>query len=257
MIAPLVVTDAQAHPPMTGLNTWLVASAREQRPVTLDEVYPCRCEDLDPDPPQWKVERAKRADGNVYRCDPWISKKGRNVGQWDNRCPCWGQVRDGRPDGCCAHHEGNPRYIEVGPDGRPLHATIPPDREAGWRAPHERVERDIEDVHPSAAYAEALGMPVDVEPDPYVRRWSHAELHCDCRTPWDHIVDKDGKPTERGAGFHCSADGCHTNWRNAATALMHKRSVLVPCRRPESIVDVETGASVLRARMEGGFTVWG
>jgi hypothetical protein len=182
-------------------------------------------------------------------------------------------IRDGRPEGCCAHHDGNPRHLPVGPDGRPLaapvlagmlHATIPPGRPADWQAPHERVaedrdarneQRPIEDVAPAAAYADALGIPLDVEPEPYRRRWPAAEITCTCPTPWDHLVTKDGKPAEKGIGYHAVC--CHTNWRNASIAAMHKRSILDPCRPPQSIVDIETGVRVLRARDEGGYLVWG
>lgn len=222
------------------------------------EPAPCRCEDIDTDPPQWKVERARRSgDSSVFVCDPYISKKGYNVGRWTNRCPCWGLDRDGRPDGCCAGHPHNPRYAELGPDGLPLVTTLEPAREAGWQAPHERAERRVEDITPTTAYVAALGMPVDDEPEPYVRRWTHAELHCSCATPWDHMRDKDGKQLVRGIGQHCGDDGCHRNFRNLPTLLMHRKTVLEPCRDPATIVDVMTGEPLLKARVDLGFTVWG
>jgi hypothetical protein len=251
---------------------WIVASQREGRPVAggLADLYPCRCEDIDTDPPIWKRERAARTgDPTVFICDPYVSKKGHNVGRWTNRCPCWGGRRDHAREGCCAHHEGNPRYLPVGPDGRPLaapllaemlHDTIPPSRDAGWQAPHERIERPIHDVAPAAAYAEALGIPYEAEPEPYVRRWKHAELHCDCPTPWDHMTsrDSDGKlKVARGHGHHCSADGCHTNWRSYAASVVHCRDVTKPCTPPQSIVDCETGEPLLRARMDGPYLIWG
>ena len=240
-------------------GTWLAAGTPSCQP------YPCQCEKIDDDPPQWKVERARRTgDLTVFACDPYISKKGYNVGRWTNRCACWGQRRERRPEGCCAHHEGNPRYLPVGPDGRPLaapvlagmlHETIPPDREAGWQAPHERVERSVRDVAPTTAYADALGIPVDVEPAPYVRRWSAQELHCACPTPWDHLVTKEGKPAEKGIGYHCC--NCHCNFRNVAVASAHQRNATDDCRPPETIQDTETGRPVLRPRAEGQFVIWG
>lgn len=239
----------------TPCPVWLGAGVRGCQP------FPCRCEDIDDDPPQWKIERARRTgETAVYRCDPYISKKGYNVGQWVNRCPCWGQLRDGKPEGCCVNHSGNPRYVEVGPDGRPLGrpsiATILPGRPADWQAPHERAERrPVEDVEASTAYADAIGIPLDVEPTPYVRRWTREELHCDCRTPWDHMITKEGKVAEKGIGYHCAA--CHNNFRNSAVAGMHQRDIMLPCRPPASIVDFETGARVLRMKLEGAHAVWG
>jgi hypothetical protein len=136
-----------------------------------------------------------------------------------------------------------------------LHETRPPDREAGWRAPHERVERPVEDVEPATAYADALGVPLDVEPTPYARRWSAQELHCACPTPWDHLVTKEGKTAAKGIGYHCV--GCCTNFRNVAVASTHQRNAGDQCRPPATIVDPETGRPVLRPWEDGVFVVWG
>lgn len=249
MTAPLVI------PP----GHWIAASHAAGHLVACEPgaAYPCRCEDVDPDPPQWKRERAARSGENtVLRCDPYLGKRGKWAGRWNNMCPCWGQSPEGKPQGCCAYHPHNPRntgYALLGLDGE--HVRLP--GQTVEVLPGERKDRrrvvDIEGVDPE--YAISLGLPVDIEPEPYVRRWAHAELHCACRTPWDHMVDAKGKPLERGIGFHASC--CHTNWRNSAVAAMHKRSITDPCRPPESIVDVERGVPVLRARNELGFTIWG
>lgn len=241
------------------MGRWLIVGTPGDQP------YPCRCEEPDKNPAAWKIERARKTgETTVYLCDPYISKRGKDAGQWVNRCPCWGDNPEGKPDGCCAHSPHNPRFRVV-LDGVVVGstATIPPDREAGWRAPHERIERPIVDVDPLDEYAEVLGMPRDIpgvsELGTYVRRWTDAELHCACPTPWDHLVtrDRDGKrKASPGVGVHCGEGGCHENFRNLAAMIMHRRTILEPCRPPATIRDPERGTPILRQRVEGPYIIW-
>lgn len=243
-------------------DRWIIAGTPASDP------YPCQCEKVDPDPPQWKVERARRTgDPTVFACDPYVSKKGKDVGQWVNRCSCWGDKPDGKPEGCCAHSPHNPRFRVI-LDGVVVAQTapLPIAREAGWRAPHERAERPIIDADLDSylaldEYAEALGMPRDTpgpsELGPYLRRWTHVELHCTCPTPWDHLVtrDQDGKlKAQRGVGHHCT--DCHENFRNPNVAQAHRRTVLDPCRPPATVRDPEYGTPILRQRVEGPYVIW-
>jgi hypothetical protein len=208
--------------------------------------YPCLCEELDPHPLDWKVERARRSGqgSDVYLCDPYIHK---GSGQWRIRCSCWGQKPDGRPEGCCAHHEGNPRYwiiidgLRVTPDG-----PVP----AAHTAPLSPAERYA--APPAPSPLPDLLHP----PEPYRPRWTREELHCACPTPWDD--------DSRSSGFHCSNDGCHTNWRNLGAARQHFRQLpggLWRCVAPETLRDVgpgpTTGQPTVRARYEGAHVVWG
>lgn len=274
---------ATAH---TG-GTWLVASLKEGRPITLDEAYPCRCEDLDDDPPQWKVERAKRTgDGTVFRCDPWQVK---GTAEWRNRCDCWGQALEGKPEGCCAHHERNPRYLVIieGVDitagaediPKPVDSAPPPllddDDPAGadeTSAPSETTPPPLDDDYPDwteqpdgadrrsppevdDAPPDYLGQafslpPEDPAPARYARRWSADEITCPCRTPWDGL--------KKGFGFHCVA--CCRNFKNVGAAQMHG-GWLKPCKDPASIVDMgpgpTTGTPLMRlSYSDSGHEVW-
>lgn len=126
---------------MTG---WIVAGALLERPVPATEAYPCLCEQPDPDPPAWKAERAQRSgDPIVYLCDPYLARKGRHVGTWQNRCPCWGMPRiddrtgTPRPGGCCVWSEHNPAYAATvmrGIDWRRRYGEQPGDRHG--KGPH-------------------------------------------------------------------------------------------------------------------------
>jgi hypothetical protein len=80
-----------------------------------------------------------------------------------------------------------------------------------------------------------------------VRRYSHAECHCGCATPWD------GQKVS--SGYHCP--NCHSNWTNLGTAEHHRRRMSGVCRLPGDVVDVDTGRRLLAARSVGGFEVWG
>jgi hypothetical protein len=227
---------------------WLVASNKEGRPISLDGPYPCRCEDVDYDLPQWKRERALRSGRKiVYVCDPYLHK---TTSTWRNRCMCWGRVRDDHlPDGCCANHEHSPRY-SVRIDGVLLDPTVEPPPVEGAVAPAEVVDVELPPEDP----AEELGQRFADETGdfavirmPYVPHWSAAERTCECTTPWDGV--------KKGYGYHCVA--CHVNWTNVGVAGLHQRSILDPCKPPVSIVDCELGTPILRMRTEGRHVVWG
>lgn len=198
---------------------------------------PCRCQETRADAPDWVRDR-----GNVT-C--WWRKK--TTGQIRSRCPCWGDSRDGKPGDCCAHHSANPRYLDVpaaalaDPDAPPVvpdpvdPADLPP---AGWHAPHERADWDDD--------GEPWGPDPARERKPFVRRWQPAELTCPCPTPWDA---KKGP----SAGVHCPT--CHCDFANTGTAAMHRRRWTDPCIPPEGIVDVDTGAGLLRLSMDGVWSI--
>lgn len=248
MSHPIVVTDALEHPPMSGLGTWLVASHREGRPVTSMEVYPCRCLDIDEEPPGWKLERAQREGRRtVLRCDPWIAKKGRLVGRWDNRCPCWGRRRDDAlPGHCCSRHEGNPAYATTSALGI---EALTPDDSGGY--PLGRMlgnmleaDRQFSDGEPADAPWFDDGEPAS---EPYVRTWSAAEITCPCRTPWDSVKDA------RQCGYHCVA--CHENFKNWAASRAHQKQITDRCKFPGRQLNVD-GRPVYRVSTVGGLTVW-
>ncbi len=236
----------------TPCGIWLGSGRRNCEPPV------CHCEDIDPDPPSWKSERARRSgESAVYICDSYIAKKGHWAGRWTNRCPCWGAVRDSLPEGCCAWHPWSPRYAPLQPGtSLPVLAPMHGAPVAGTGTYLDALDgrRPVEDAQASSAYADALGIPLDVAPAPYVRRWTREELHCDCPTPWDHMITKDGKVSEKGIGFHCVQ--CHCNFLNPGVAALHRRSILEPCRDPATIRDPERGTRVMRARDAGGMVVW-
>lgn len=224
---------------------WVAASKLEHRLVIggPGELYPCRCADLDPDPPAFVADQYP--PGQVPRCRPWVSKKGKDFGLTLSRCPCWGRLRDERlPDTCCARHEHNPWYLGAAEVAALKHAAIVAEyaRSASPATVFEDVELPDDDTP---------GAPVR---EPYRRRWLADQLTCLCPTPWDHVVDKNGRPLERGAGYHCV--GCHTNWVNYATATAHRRALAGPCLPPADIRDCETGRRLLYAQDVGGFEVW-
>lgn len=255
----LVVTDVLEHPPTSGLGTWLVASHREGRPVTSAEVYPCRCLDVDDEPPGWKLERAQREGKRaVLRCDPYLARKGRLVGRWANRCDCWGRRRDDTlPGHCCSRHEGNPAYATTSalgiealtadesggyPLGRMLGNMAEADRQYGHDGVHV-PDDDLERLERMAA----PWFDHEPDPEPYVRTWSAAEVTCPCRTPWDAVKDA------RQCGYHCVS--CHNHFKSWAVARAHQRNVTDPCKDPARQLNVDQ-RPVFRVTTVGGFVVW-
>ena len=208
----------------TQCRQWIVASASAGRPVLSCELYPCFCLAIRADAPDWVEEPS---------CW-WRSKK---TGRLESRCPCWGRTRDDTlPDDCCSRHEANPWYITE-------------HLEAGIRGPAVATEAGSTTGKAPANTAARTATATTTGQRPaytHVRRWTHEELHCDCKTPWD------GQKV--AAGIHCSQ--CHTHWVNMATAMIHQRLVTDPCRDPRSIVDVDTGRPLLYARDVRGARVW-
>jgi hypothetical protein len=219
------------------MTVWLVAGTPMGQP------YPCRCGDVDPDPPAWLIEVARRAGRSrdqIPKCRPYLAQKGKRAGRWWSYCECWGRRRDsGLPVDCCAHHEWNPAYVVTSSLG-------------------------IATVQQPATVYEASGLPesddgLDVEDRmvhdwetglaPYARRWAAAELTCPCATPWD--AERDA----RKMGYHCPGEGCHENFLNWSVAVAHQRFVTMPCKSPASMFDID-GRPVYRARMVGVYVVW-
>lgn len=240
---------ATTLPPRIPPGHWIVASKLEGRLVVGPpaEIYPCRCADYDTSPPAFVAEQYP--PGQVPRCRPWVSKKGRSFGLTVSRCPCWGRQRDERlPGTCCSWHEHNPTYLPALDALALREAAIAvaggktPPPEAGTH-PAVMFEDDAESVPDEQAWAEMRpAAPVE----PHRRRWTAEELTCPCPTPWDGLKTK--------LGYHCM--GCHTNWVNYMTATPHRRTLAGPCRPPESIRDCETGRALLHTRDVGGFLVW-
>lgn len=208
---------------------WIVAGVKSCEP------YPCFCAQTRRDAPDFVAEP---------QC--WWRKRG--TGRLASRCPCWGRkTHPGLPRDCCGWHEANPQYLDLHPDAvpgapDPATASVAADRrlgEIGLREPAPAALKTVD------------GANKDGQPGPRSyptprRRWQPDEITCPCETPWDN--------EKRITGYHCVA--CHTNWRTVATAMVHQRSVLQPCRDPESIVDPDTGRRALRVRIVNGHTVW-
>lgn len=233
---------------------WLAAAGKghDARP---GQAYPCRCDEDDPNPPAW-------AKGALPVCRPWQLTKGPRTGQWSSKCPCWGQEIDpATPEACCRRHEGNPWY---GPRWSPLTraAGVVRDPDTGAEVAAEPAEL-IEPIDtPVVVGPDIVDLPdhdVDpryVQPKPYVRRWTHDELHCGCPTPWDGIPTGGGKTGKTSnVGHHCT--NCHQNFRNTQVAQLHQRWVTDRCKPAESIVDCDTGVPLLRPGVVAGLVVWG
>jgi hypothetical protein len=222
---------------------WINASIRTGRLVAGPpaESYPCFCDEIDDDPPEWLKEAVRRDGGNaraIRRCRPYLAKKGRNAGRWTARCDCWGRRRDDDlPGGCCANHEHNPAYDVTGALGI---ATVAQPATvyaaSGLPEPDDGLDAEERLIHDWAAGSA-----------PYVRRFTHAELHCPCATPWDGITDA------RKVGYHCS--GCHQNFVNWRRAQAHQKYVTMACKDPRTQVTID-GVPVYRATTLGGFVVW-
>ena len=208
-----------------GCPRWIATGAPTCMP------YPCRCAETKATAPDW-------VPPDQVTC--WWRKK--TTGALTSRCPCWGDDRDGKPDGCCAWHMASPRYLD--------------DRTAAFLALIEAAPDDDDDgevVQASKPVVDPLLWDVedgeawdDRRPrhKPHVRRWPPAELTCTCPTPWDV---KKGP----GAGTHCT--DCHENFVNVGAASMHRRRWTDPCTPPHIVRDVDTGASLLQQGADG---VW-
>lgn len=243
-MSTLLVTDAQAHPPTAGLGHWIATG------TALAELYPCACDEFDPDPPAWLIEAVRREGGDpkrILRCRPYLAQKGRRAGRWWSYCDCWGRRRDnGLPDHCCAWHEHNPAYavgstLSIGPATPTRPAT-------GRRSPFE--VSNLPEPDDGLDVEARILLDMDTYREPWVRRWKPEEITCTCPTPWDGISDA------RKVGFHCCADGCHQNFRNWSASVAHHRELTAPCKDPRTQVNID-GDRVYRGQVIGTFTVWG
>ncbi len=206
-----------------GCPRWLGIDAPTCLPM------PCQCEATKTANPEW---------GRRERCW-WRSKRDHRI---HCRCPCWGSPRDGRPGDCCAHHSANPRYIGAIPE------TLD---EAAEVQPHDVERDDPHETNPEAEDLDGLFSDWDDNPyavvrQPYVARWTRAELHCPCITPFDQ--------SKTSTGWHCPGEGCHQNFKSWQVGSMHRRLWTEPCRPPAGLVDVDTGQHLMRQDAQG---VWG
>lgn len=154
------------------------------------------------------------------------------------RCPCWGSAP--RPDvtGCCSNSPRNPRPRPlVEPTGDVV--TLRPSG-VGPELPGQVVR--IGEARPMLPEIIAT----DDDHPPLARLFPPDTCTCPCQTPWDG--DK------RAKGRHCI--DCHENFASSSAFEMHKRWMLSPCRRPQEIMDVDTGALLLGQLRERGFRVW-
>jgi hypothetical protein len=205
---------------------WIVAGVKTCEP------YPCYCEQTRANAPDFVIEP---------QC--WWRKRG--TGRLASRCPCWGRkTHPGLPPDCCGRHEANPQYLSLPPDAVPDPAAGPlvddtPLSEIGLREPVPAALQTVDGANKDGQTGpQAYPMPE--------RRWQPDEITCPCETPWD----KQKVP----GGMHCCQ--CHQNWKNMSVMSTHQRRVIDPCRSPQSIVDVDTGKPMMRARLVNGFLVW-
>lgn len=198
-----------------GCDRWIGTGA----PTCLPD--PCRCNAYRASKPEWARERC------------WWTRRGTD--RIVSECPCWGRSRtEGLPGSCCAHHSANPRYAPP-PAPRSLDDLDVAPLLDDWDRPAPRVDVALLDWN---------GFDPEVEHSPYERLWAPEELTCGCPTPFDH--DK------RSTGWHCA--GCCTNFKSYAVGEVHRRHWTQPCRDPQGIVDVDTGAPLM---YQDGKGVWG
>jgi hypothetical protein len=204
---------------------WIVGGTKSCEP------YPCFCEQT----------RASAPD-SVAEPKCWWRKRG--TGKLASRCPCWGRkLDDTLPSDCCGRHEANPQYVNVHPDAVPGPAvaqTVDDRRlgEIGQREPEPRRATSMADGANMGEETPSYPMPE--------RRWKPEEVTCVCPTPWDR--------QKTAGGYHCVA--CHTHFVNISTAMVHQRSILQPCRPPQSIVDIDTKRPLMYPRTVNGHLVW-
>lgn len=217
--------------------------------------YPCQCETTQMNAPSWAIP------GQCHY---------RNKHGWiDARCPDWGRpVTDDLPASCCARVYATVRTAPVVGLADPTvdadatldgSGAVVSDVEAGTveETPKRRRTRldDFLEMDPSDPHDPGAWWPgSDPTQEPYKRRWTHEEVHCDCALPADWLR-KGAKP-----GQHCTQ--CHHNFKSPAVFMIHQRSITGPCRAPATIVDAMTGDPVLSMRSaptEGGeqVLVWG
>lgn len=196
---------------------WIVAGAPSCLP------YPCQCAATRID----TKERYPWSDGACW----WWAKLS---GKIKSRCPCWGGKRDGKPGDCCTHHSANPLYAvttaagidQAGADQTADEPSSPPEC--------DKPPTDADDIldawiHDGPARKE------------FVRRWPPEALTCPCTLVF----------AKTSAAVHCVA--CCQHFANPATFSIHRRDWTQPCRPPWSIVDVDTGRSLLA---QDGAGVW-
>lgn len=214
-----------------GCPRWLATGA----PTCLP--YPCRCPDTRANAPEWA-----RKDPKCW----WTAK----TGGLRSRCPCWGDIRDDKPDDCCSRHAANPAYL-TDPETAFLTTLTDPDSEHA--AAVLATVADPEDPEPAKAAlreaAETLNLRDDErawgddparERKPYVRRWPPEDLAC------EHDVSAI-------KGIHCQS--CHHVYATDIAASMHRRLWTELCRQPQDIRDVDTGAELLVRNAEGAWAI--
>jgi hypothetical protein len=208
-----------------GCSRWVVTGAPTCMP------YPCRCPETKAQVPEW-VQLA----GDVT-C--WWRRK--TDGALTSRCPCWGDRREGKPEECCSWHMANPQFlddrhaaflalVEAADDEPPADATF----DASSAEPHREPDPLTWD---SDGEAWADRRPVR---EPYVRRWTAAELDCAC-----------GATPPRGV--HCVS--CCVTFASEMAASMHRTAWSQPCRTPEEICDVDTGVPLLQLNGDGAWAI--
>jgi hypothetical protein len=212
---------AELHAPDCAGNCprWLAVDA----PTCLP--YPCRCADTKENAPQW------RKDYGDVKC--WWRRR---TGGVASRCPCWGGDCDGKPGDCCSHHSANPRYLLEGE-----FTVIDPDEQLSAAA---EVAELFDGRPPDAdevVWEDRMAWE-DERPQrkPYVRRWQPHELAC------EHDVSQ-------VKGVHCP--DCHENYATEMSFGMHRASWMAPCRAPQDIRDVDTGAELLQLNQHGAWAI--
>lgn len=202
-----------------------------------------RCFEINPPVylPGFWVLGGTRAD-QPYRCRCDERPAG-SRSCWRN-CPCAGRTDlVNLPPECCAHR--NPLRIPA-ESWAAATGQAPGGVSRGHGAPGTR----------SGASHGGSGGPVATEghgsgsdglaAPALVRIFAPGDLTCTCRTPWDRL--------SRGGGVHCS--DCHCHFQNALCYSLHRPRLLVECRDPGDICDVDTGRQLLGLMMVGGHPVW-
>jgi len=216
-----------------GCSRWLATGAPSCLP------YPCRCADTKAAAPDWIRDR----DRDNVTC--WWKTK---AGSLRSRCPCWGSVRDDKPGDCCAWHLASPRYLDDRAGA--FLALLDPDRQAEELAAPPEPQVEPQPVTEPAVGEEGYiedGEPWGRDParerKPYIRRWPAETLLCPC------LPDRIPK------GIHCPQ--CCVTFGNQMAADMHRPLWTRPCRAPEDLRDVDTGAPLLRPDSAGAWRmVW-
>ena len=203
-------------------SRWIVADS----PTCLP--YPCQCPKT-------------RASAPEHIADPTCWWRDKATGKIKSRCPCWGDTRTGKPGDCCAHHSANPAYLTVlsaieGADASEPVGDLP---EAGSEDPGRPADADAVSWDDDARDDRDAWRDLRHRAEPYVRRWPPADLRC------EHPL-----PTK---GIHCQS--CCTVYATDLAFGMHRPVWTKACRRPEDIVDVDTGKPLLYVNSDGAWSM--